>query len=350
LKREIPQEEYIDHLLNDLERDIAISSDRVINTIFIGGGTPSLLHTSVIARLLDTIHCNVPVSKNAEISIEINPESADFSKMLAYEKIGINRFSIGVQSFNGDKLKLLGRLHSSEEASRAISWATRLNLDSINTDIMHGLPDQSLKQALDDLKKIVFLNVPHLSWYQLTIEPYTLFSSKPPQLPNDNILWNIFERGHEILVKSGYQRYEISSYCKPGHRCQHNINYWRFGDYIGIGCGAHGKLTFPDGRILRTVKSKYPQKFMQGKYLQKQIYIKNIDKPFEYFLNRFRLLEDIPYKEFTLYTGLEKEVVSSCMHQAANAGYIEINPTCWRVTTRGVLFLNSLLEFFIASR
>lgn len=151
-----------------------------------------------------------------------------------------------------------------------------------------------------------------------------------------------------MLVDLGYQRYEISSYCKPGHRCQHNTNYWRFGDYIGIGCGAHGKLTLPDGRILRTVKSKYPQKFMQGEYLQGKNYVEDIDKPFEYFLNRFRLLEDISHEEFTFSTGLEKEVISDCVYKAADAGYIEIHPACWRVTTRGVLFLNSLLEYFIA--
>ena len=212
---------------------------------------------------------------------------------------------------------------------------------------MHGLPDQSLEEALDDLRQAIELNPPHLSWYQLTIEPNTLFGSRPPKLPDDDALWDIFQRGDELLRAAGYQQYETSAYAKPGYQCQHNLNYWRFGDYLGIGCGAHGKVTFEDGRILRTAKTRHPRGYMQGRYLDKQHEVENDDRPFEFFMNRFRLLEPTPRAEFQLYTGLGEEVIRAQLDEALAQNYIVETEEYWQITEHGKLFLNSLLELFL---
>ena len=213
---------------------------------------------------------------------------------------------------------------------------------------MHGLPNQSLEEALSDLKQAIALNPPHLSWYQLTIEPNTLFGSRPPTLPDDDALWDIFEQGDRLLTAAGYQQYETSAYAKPGYRCEHNLNYWRFGDYLGIGCGAHGKLTQPDGRIVRTVKTRHPRGFMQGRYQEKQYEVDDAEKPFEYFMNRFRLLEAAPREEFARYTGLSEQTIRPQMDAAIAAGYVAESATHWQITEKGKLFLNSLLELFLA--
>jgi len=213
---------------------------------------------------------------------------------------------------------------------------------------MHGLPDQSLTEALDDLRQAIALNPPHLSWYQLTIEPNTLFASRPPVLPDDDALWDIFEQGHQLLTAAGYQQYETSAYAKPGYRCEHNLNYWRFGDYLGIGCGAHGKLTQPDGRIVRTVKTRHPRGFMAGDYLDRQYEVADEEKPFEFFMNRFRLLEPAPRSDFSRYTGLDEALIRPQIDTALAKGYLTETAETWQVTEKGKLFLNSLLELFLA--
>jgi oxygen-independent coproporphyrinogen-3 oxidase len=253
-----------------------------------------------------------------------------------------------VQSFSETKLQRLGRIHGPEEAKRAARLASGLGLRSFNLDLMHGLPDQSVEEALDDLRQAIALNPPHLSWYQLTIEPNTLFSSRPPVLPDDDALWDIFEQGHRILTAAGYQQYETSAYAKPGYQCQHNLNYWRFGDYLGIGCGAHGKVTFADGRILRTAKTRHPRGYMQGNYLDKQHDVEEQDKPFEFFMNRFRLLEPAPRAEFSAYTGLDEATIRPQIEQALALNYLTETATHWQITEHGKLFLNSLLELFLS--
>jgi oxygen-independent coproporphyrinogen-3 oxidase len=230
---------------------------------------------------------------------------------------------------------------------RAAQLAEGLGLRSFNLDLMHGLPDQSLEEALDDLRKAIALNPPHLSWYQLTIEPNTLFGSRPPVLPDDDALWDIFEQGHQLLSAAGYQQYETSAYAKAGYRCEHNLNYWRFGDYLGIGCGAHGKLTQPDGRIVRTVKTRHPRGFMKGNYLDKQHDVAENDKPFEFFMNRFRLLEAAPRADFARYTGMDERVIRPQIDAAIAAGYVIETAENWQITEKGKLFLNSLLELFL---
>ena len=348
LKGDVPHEEYVRHLLADLDADLHLTSGREVSTIFIGGGTPSLLSSEAMQMLLDGVRERLPLSPTAEITMEANPGTVEADRFSGYQRAGINRISIGVQSFSEKKLARLGRIHGPEEARRAAGLATDLNLRSFNLDLMHGLPDQSLEEALDDLRQAIALNPPHLSWYQLTIEPNTLFASRPPVLPDDDALWDIFEQGDQLLTAAGYQQYETSAYAKPGYRCEHNLNYWRFGDYLGIGCGAHGKLTQTDGRIVRTTKTRHPRGFMAGKYLDRQHEVADSEKPFEFFMNRFRLLEAAPREEFALYTGLPESIIRPQLDQELTEGYLIETAENWQVTEKGKLFLNSLLELFLA--
>lgn len=348
LKGEVPHIEYVQHLLNDLEQDLPLTSGREVRTLFIGGGTPSLLSSNAMHMLMDGVRARLPLAANAEITMEANPGTVEADRFSGYQQAGINRISIGVQSFSPQKLERLGRIHGPEEAKRAAHLAAGLGLRSFNLDLMHGLPDQSLEEALDDLRQAIALNPPHLSWYQLTIEPNTLFGSRPPVLPDDDALWDIFEQGHQLLTAAGYQQYETSAYAKPGYRCEHNLNYWRFGDYLGIGCGAHGKLTQPDGRIVRTVKTRHPRGFMKGNYLDKQHDVADTDKPFEFFMNRFRLLEAAPRADFRRYTGLDEAVIRPQIDSAIATGYVLETEQHWQITEKGKLFLNSLLELFLA--
>lgn len=348
LKGEVPHDDYVQHLLNDLDADVAYAQGREIKTIFIGGGTPSLLSGPAMQALLDGVRARLPLALDAEITMEANPGTVEADRFVDYQRAGVNRISIGVQSFSETKLQRLGRIHGPQEAKRAAHLASGLGLRSFNLDLMHGLPDQSLEEALDDLRQAIALNPPHLSWYQLTIEPNTLFGSRPPVLPDDDALWDIFEQGHQILTAAGYQQYETSAYAKPGYQCQHNLNYWRFGDYLGIGCGAHGKVTLPDGRILRTAKTRHPRGYMQGNYLDKQHDVETQDKPFEFFMNRFRLLEPAPRADFSRHTGLDERVIRPQIEEALKLNYLTESEESWQITEHGKLFLNSLLELFLA--
>lgn len=347
LKGDVPHQEYVDHLLADLKANLSMIKGREVTTIFIGGGTPSLLSSQGMQQLLDGVRTLLPMLPQAEITMEANPGTVEADRFSGYQQAGINRISIGVQSFSPDKLVRLGRIHGPNEAKRAARLAASLGLRSFNLDLMHGLPNQSLNEALDDLRQAIALSPPHLSWYQLTIEPNTSFGSRPPVLPDDDALWDIFSQGHQLLTAAGYQQYETSAYAKPGYQCQHNLNYWRFGDYLGIGCGAHGKITFEDGRILRTVKTKHPRGYMQGRYLDKQNQVENEDRPFEFFMNRFRLLEAMPKQDFSDFTGLSEASIRNPIDQALAADYLSETATHWQITQKGKLFLNSLLELFL---
>lgn len=348
LKGEVPHDDYVAHLLADLDADLPLTAGRSVETIFIGGGTPSLLSAEAMQTLLDGVRSRLPLSPTAEITMEANPGTVEADRFSGYQRAGVNRISIGVQSFDNQKLQRLGRIHGCDEAKRAANLATGLGLRSFNLDLMHGLPDQTLEQALDDLRQAIALNPPHLSWYQLTIEPNTMFASRPPVLPDDDALWDIFEQGDQLLTAAGYQQYETSAYAKPGYQCQHNLNYWRFGDYIGVGCGAHGKLTQPDGTILRTVKTKHPRGYMQGRYMDKQHQVEIAELPFEFFMNRFRLLEPAPRDEFAVYTGLDESAIRPQLDEAIAKAYLLETEQNWQITEKGKLFLNSLLELFLS--
>ncbi|PSW31820.1 YggW family oxidoreductase [Photobacterium phosphoreum] len=353
LKTELPELDYIDALIDDLETDLMayqlINGQRPLHSIFIGGGTPSLISPTEIGRLLAAIETRIPFSDNIEITMEANPGTVEAGRFEGYRHAGVNRISIGIQSFQDDKLQRLGRIHGSQEAIKAIELAKSAGLNSFNTDLMHGLPDQSIADAISDLKQAIALDPPHLSWYQLTIEPNTLYYSKPPTLPDDDDLWDIFEQGHALLTAAGYQQYEISGYSKVGKQCQHNLNYWRFGDYLGIGCGAHGKISFDDGRIIRTVKVKHPRGYLHADkpYLSEQISVADSERPFEFFMNRFRLLEACPKQDFIDRTGLPLTTIEANIDWAIEQKYLQDNGDHWQITEHGKLFLNDLLAAFV---
>lgn len=347
LKGELPHEEYVAHLLADLEADIPLTSGRAIETIFIGGGTPSLLSAQAMQQLLDSVKARIDIRKDAEITMEANPGAIEAKRFVDYQQAGINRISIGIQSFDNQKLLALGRIHDAEQGKKAAHLAQTLSLSSFNLDLMHSLPDQTLEDALKDLEQAMILSPLHLSWYQLTIEPHTAFSSRPPPLPDEDSSWDIVQKGHQCLQKAGYEQYEISAYAKKEHQCRHNLNYWRFGDYLGIGCGAHGKFTFDDGRMIRTVKTKHPRGFMQGQYQYQQYDVDLAERPFEFFMNRFRLLEPTPRADFLNLTGVKESHIRSALDQALNLGYLKEDTQYWQVTEKGKWFLNSLIELFL---
>ncbi|HIF9411026.1 TPA: radical SAM family heme chaperone HemW [Photobacterium damselae] len=353
LKAEIPELDYINALLDDLSTDLLAyhleHGERKLHSIFIGGGTPSLISPEEIARLLQGIEARIPFSDDIEITMEANPGTVEAGRFQAYQQAGVNRISIGIQSFQDEKLKRLGRIHGAQEAITAAKLAAEAGLDSFNIDLMHGLPDQSINDALADLAQAIGLNPPHLSWYQLTIEPNTLFYSQPPTLPDDDDLWDIFEQGHKMLTDAGYVQYEISGYSKPGKQCQHNLNYWRFGDYLGIGCGSHGKISFDDGRIVRTVKVKHPRGYLNPEkaYLDQETVVANDERPFEFFMNRFRLLEACPKQDFVARTGLPLTHIQGAIDWALAQNYLTESDTHWQITEHGKLFLNDLLAAFV---
>jgi putative oxygen-independent coproporphyrinogen III oxidase len=349
-KGEIPEKEYVQHLLDDLKGDLAYVQGRKLHSIFVGGGTPSLLSGQAYRKLLSEIEALIGFEDNIEITIEANPGTVEKDRFKHYVDAGINRISIGVQSMQSDKLKALGRIHDEHEAVRAAEEATDAGLRSFNLDLMHGLPNQSVDDALSDLRAAIALNPPHLSWYQLTIEPNTQFASKPPVLPEDDILWDIQEQGQALLAEHGYEQYEISGYAKSGYQCQHNLNYWRFGDYLGIGCGAHGKITLPDeNRIVRTVKVKHPRGYMDltKPYLDKAWDVPSDERPFEFFMNRFRLQEACPKHEFEDFTGLTLDSVTPLINDAIAKGLLEDIGHSWLVTIKGHRYLNDLLESMV---
>jgi oxygen-independent coproporphyrinogen-3 oxidase len=349
-KGDIPEAEYVQHLIDDLKADLHLVQGRKIHSIFIGGGTPSLLTGAAYTRLLKEVDSLIGLTDNCEITLEANPGTVETGRFKDYVKAGINRISIGVQSMQDDKLKALGRIHGADEASYAAQQASEAGLNSFNLDLMHGLPGQSLDDALSDLKQIIALNPPHISWYQLTIEPNTQFASKPPTLPQDETLWDIQEQGQALLAQAGYQQYEISGYAKPGYQCQHNLNYWRFGDYLGIGCGAHGKVTdAKTGVITRTEKVKHPRGYMDiiKPYLYKSWQVEQDDLAFEFFMNRFRLIEPCPINDFNALTQQPLQSQQHALDKAINAGLLTQTDSHWHVTLQGQRFLNDLLALFV---
>ncbi|WP_404341039.1 radical SAM family heme chaperone HemW [Pseudoalteromonas mariniglutinosa] len=349
-KGQIPEKEYIQHLINDLKADKHLVQGRKIHSIFIGGGTPSLLSGNAYRKLLAEVDTLIGLSKDCEITLEANPGTVETGRFKEYVAAGINRISIGVQSMQNDKLKSLGRIHGANEAEYAVQQAHQAGLNSFNLDLMHGLPGQSLADALSDLEKIIALNPPHISWYQLTIEPNTQFASRPPSLPKDDILWDIQEQGQALLNAAGYQQYEISGYAKPGFQCQHNLNYWRFGDYLGIGCGAHGKVTNKaTGEITRTEKVKHPRGYMDltKPYLYKQWQVAEDDLAFEFFMNRFRLFEPCPKADLHALTKLSMQSQQVSLGKAISKGLLTDNNNNWQVSQKGHRFLNDLLELFV---
>lgn len=345
-RKPIPEKEYINHLLKDLEKDLILINQRKIESIFIGGGTPSLLKERSIKKLLQEIKNIANISNTAEITIEANPTTLENKRFLNYKNSGINRFSLGIQTFQSKLLKKIERTYNKKEAILAIKKIRKIN-KNFNLDIMYGLPNQTLDDALLDLKKAVKYNPTHISWYQLTIEPNTVFYKKKLTLPNENIIFKMLMQGDEFLKKSGYKKYEISSYSKLHYECKHNLNYWNFGDYIGIGCSAHGKITQENGEIIRTVKNNNINDFINGKYLKYKNIILKKDKPFEYFMNAFRLYKPIYKKIFQERTNIDENYIKKNIEKAIEKRYIIEKINFWETTKKGKMFLNSLLKIFL---
>jgi oxygen-independent coproporphyrinogen-3 oxidase len=283
--------------------------------------------------------------------MEANPGTVEAGRFAGFYQAGVNRISVGIQSFQPKHLKVLGRIHSESQAENAVKQAHSAGLPTFNLDLMHGLPDQSVDNAMADLQQGIALAPYHLSWYQLTIEPNTPFYSRPPELPDDDVLWDIQEKGHALLEAAGYHQYEISGYAKAGHQCRHNLNYWRFGDYLGIGCGAHGKITdAKNGTIHRTVKVKHPRGYMEisRPYLDSETQVASDDLPFEFFMNRLRLVEPCPIDDFTSFTGISLSTdVKRALDDAQQQELLTANDSHWQVTNKGRRYLNSLLSCFV---
>ncbi|GGA72137.1 coproporphyrinogen III oxidase [Neiella marina] len=346
MRGDIPEQQYVQALINDLRADLAWVQGREIRSIFIGGGTPSLLSVAAVESLMRGIKDTVALSHDCEVTMEANPGTVEADKFAGFVAAGINRLSIGVQSLQSEQLNLLGRIHDPLQAIRAAQFAQQLPLKSFNLDFMHGLPQQQLTTGLDDLQQAIALAPPHLSWYQLTLEPNTPFYRQPPQLPSEEVLEEINTQGHQLLCDAGYQRYEISAYAKPGFECQHNLNYWTFGDYIGIGCGAHGKITQPEQqRIIRSVKVTAPTPYLAARnnYRLRVEQVATDELPFEYFMNRARLCQPAPLKEFEYRTGLSIDVIEPFLQQQAKQGTMNLDQTNWQMTELGLNFFNQVI-------
>ena len=352
LKAEIPEYDYVNALIKDLDDDIArfSLSNRNLLSIFIGGGTPSLFSPQAVTRLLDEVKKRFVCDASLEVTLEANPGTVEADKFNGFANAGVTRLSIGVQSFASDKLIKLGRIHDSGQAIRAAKLAKQAGIKSFNLDLMHGLPNQSLDNALDDLKTAIALNPDHLSWYQLTIEPNTAYYSKPPKLPEDEVLWDIQESGVALLQTAGYQQYEVSAYSQKEKQCRHNLNYWRFGDYLGIGCGAHGKITdTASQKIYRTVKVKHPKGYLtKGRPALNQLSVVEHDElPFEYMMNRLRLREAFSLAHYQGATGLSAEPLAKLLSQHQDKGLMAFKDQQWQVTELGHRYLNDLLASFL---
>ncbi len=352
LKHEIPEQDYITELLQDLDSDIAQFGlqQRHLHSIFIGGGTPSLFSAPAIEQLLTQVLQRFEHKQDIEITLEANPGTVEAEKFIGFFNGGVSRLSVGVQSFESDKLIKLGRIHDSQQAKTAANLASECGVTSFNLDLMHGLPDQTVAHALDDLKTAISLKPTHISWYQLTIEPNTAFHSRPPKLPQDETLWSIQDQGIALLEEAGYQQYEISAYSKPEYQCQHNLNYWQFGDYLGIGCGAHGKITdISKQKIYRTVKVKHPKGYLDKNRvaLDKLHAVTDEELPFEYMMNRLRLHSGFSLTEFKTRTGLGEQAILPTLQQAQSKQLMEFDGELWFVSKLGHRYLNDLLEMFL---
>lgn len=339
---------YVDALLLDLGLEAARRPLGEIGSVFFGGGTPSLFAGPMIARLLDGIAQHLTLAPDAEITLEANPGTADAARFADYRAAGVNRLSIGVQSLDDAKLRALGRIHNGDEALRAYRLARGAGFDNVNLDLMYGLPEQSPAQALADLRELIGLGAEHISWYQLTLEPNTLFYQRPPSLPDDDSLADMMDAGQMLLADAGYRQYEISAYAQSGSQCRHNLNYWQFGDYLGIGAGAHGKLTTATG-VVRRSKARSPAAYLAGVgggAVHSERVVGADELPVEFFLNVLRLNAGVPSELFMQRTGLTLRSVAGAVATARARGLLTEDVARLQPTPTGLRFLNDLLTCF----
>ena len=352
----LPEAAYLDALLDDLAKECALIAPRALHSIFIGGGTPSLMSPTFYVRLLEGVERQIGMVPNAEITLEANPGTFEQARFAGFRDAGINRLSLGIQSFNDQALTALGRIHSGRDAHTAAERARAAGFDNINLDLMHGLPGQSVADALYDIKQALTLSPTHLSWYQLTLEPNTAFFSQPPALPEEEVLCAIQEEGHRCLAEQGFERYEISAYARrdatQDYRSRHNLNYWQFGDYLGIGAGAHGKLSTrsPTGEleITRRWKTRQPQAYLRRRhdlrgYLAGQRKVFHHERGLEFLMNALRLVDGVDRQWWAPRTGLDLGALDRQTHEARARGLLEESSTRVKASEQGLLFLNDLL-------
>ncbi|MFY9179492.1 MAG: radical SAM family heme chaperone HemW [Venatoribacter sp.] len=347
---ELPEAEYITALLADLDSDLAYVQGRELSSIFIGGGTPSLLSVVAYERLFAGLRQRLTFAADIEITLEANPGTFEAEKFKGYRQLGINRLSIGIQSFQNTFLQRLGRVHDGEQALKAVQMAKDAGFDNFNLDLMHGLPGQNIDHALADLRQALAFEPPHLSWYQLTIEPNTEFYKRPPKLPEDDALWDIQEAGLALLAEHGYEHYEISAHAKAGKQARHNLNYWQFGDYLGIGAGAHGKITLPQhNEIFRTQKTRMPKDYLNPNKINKHSKepIAPDEIGLECLMNALRLKQGIAVKDFEQRTGLSLESVAKPVQKAQQLGLLQVDERLY-ASDKGQQYLNELLALFLA--
>ncbi len=346
-----PEAQYVDALLTDLEFALPSIWGRKVVSIFMGGGTPSLFSAAAIDRLLAGIRARVPLLPDAEVTLEANPGTFERQKFAGYFGAGVNRLSLGVQSFDSAQLKALGRVHDADEARRAAEAALMI-FGNVNLDVMYGLPRQTVEEARADVAAALAFMPPHLSFYHLTLEPNTLFHRYPPPLPDDDTAADIEDAVHAMLEGAGYQHYETSAYAKPARQCAHNANYWRFGDYLGIGAGAHSKLSFAD-RIVRQLRWKQPKQYLeriaQGHPLQEEVEVTRDDVGFEFMLNALRLTAGVPSALFAERTGYPLSLVAQSIDAATRRGLLEPDPATLKPTELGRRFLNDLQALFLTA-
>ena len=348
-KGDLPEDAYCAALVADLENALPWIWGRRVYSIFFGGGTPSLFAASSIDRLLSELRSRITIAADAEITLEANPGTFEAGKFRDFRACGINRLSIGIQSFNDAHLKSLGRIHSADEARQAISIA-QANFENINLDLMYGLPSQTAEEATADIEEGIRWGTSHLSAYQLTLEPNTVFYSHPPPLPEHDAAASMQENAESLLAAAGFEHYETSAFARPGLRCRHNVNYWQFGDYLGLGAGAHGKISFPD-RVERHARAKQPREYMamapEGKSIVEHKTVAASELPFEFMLNALRLVEGFPIALFRERTGMEITSLEAALAKGESLGLLERDWQRLRPTAKGQRFLNELLELFL---
>jgi oxygen-independent coproporphyrinogen-3 oxidase len=354
LKAAHPDAAYLDLVLRDFDAELPLIAARRIDTVFFGGGTPSLFPPDSYARFLHALRQRIAFAGDAEITLEANPGTVERGLFSGYRGAGINRISLGAQSFSGRALERLGRIHTPDDTHRAVAELRAARIDNFNLDLMYALPGQTLEEALADVRTACAAGPTHLSYYQLTLEPGTVFHARPPPLPDDEAAWRIQSEGQALLAAAGYRQYEVSAYAREGFQCRHNLNYWRFGDYLGVGAGAHGKLSLrlPE-QIVRTMKPPQPRDFQDRVARSPAVVgerrcISAADLPFEFMLNTLRLNEGFSNRCFESRTGLPVEAFAAPMQISAQRGLVEATDTGWRPTELGRRFLNDLQATFLA--
>jgi len=345
----LPERDYVQALLADLDLDRPAAQHRELRSIFFGGGTPSLLSPRCIGEIIEAANRRFAFAPAIEITLEANPGTTEQQRFANFRSAGVNRLSLGIQSLNPVHLQTLGRIHDRDQAIAAIRQARKAGFDNINLDLMHGLPQQSVEDAASDLRDALALEPEHLSWYQLTIEPNTEFYKRPPTLPEDDTLAAIQERGFELLADAGFEQYEVSAFARANRRSQHNLNYWEFGDYIGIGAGAHGKFTLSDGRVTRTRKTRLPKDYLaSGGHCDRHSEAISAEAlPFEFMLNALRLNDGFAQALFTERTGLPWSTVAGRIEALIDRGLLRETDEHIAPTPLGQRFLNDVLGEFL---